>query len=340
MNVTKAVALLSGGLDSMLAVKVIQEHGIQVVGVSFVTPFFSAKMAKEAAKQLSIPLHIFDITHEHLEIVKRPKYGYGKYMNPCIDCHAFMVKKAGEFMEQIGASFIVSGEVLGERPKSQNRMALRIVEKESGYRGYLLRPLSAKLLPPTVPEEKGLVDKERLLSIQGRSRKPQLELAERYGFKDFPTPAGGCLLTDPIFSQRLRDLLAEKKDPTINDLELLKLGRHFCSPEGVKIVVARNQRESELFLKLTQPEDWIFQVKGYPGPRTLVRGKNVGEQTIKEAAILTARYSKARNLPRVKVGYRGVGEEEKIIEVEHPLKSLSMGSINEAKPYPNSKCKV
>ncbi|MBC7106165.1 MAG: tRNA 4-thiouridine(8) synthase ThiI, partial [Firmicutes bacterium] len=237
----KALALLSGGLDSMLAAKLIQEQGIEVIGVAFTSPFFGPEKARRAAEWLGIPLHVIDITEDLIPILIRPKYGYGRNMNPCIDCHTLMVRKAGELMEELGASFIVTGEVLGERPKSQNAAALRIVARDSGMEGYLLRPLSAKLLPPTVPEEKGWVDRERLMGIQGRSRKPQMALAEKYGLKEYPSPAGGCLLTDPGLSRRLKGLLAEKPVPEPKDLELLKYGRHFKSPEGARIVVARTK---------------------------------------------------------------------------------------------------
>ena len=251
----KALALLSGGLDSMLAAKLIQEQGIEVVGVAFTSPFFGPDKARRAAEWLGIPLHVVDITEDLIPVLVRPKYGYGRNMNPCIDCHTLMVRKAGELMKELGASFVVTGEVLGERPKSQNAAALRIVARDSGLEGYLLRPLSAKLLPPTVPEEKGWVDRERLLDIQGRSRKPQMALAEKYGLKDYPSPAGGCLLTDPGLSRRLKELLAENQTPEQRDLELLKYGRHFKSPEGTRIVVARQKEENEPLVALARPGD-------------------------------------------------------------------------------------
>jgi len=205
----KAVALFSGGLDSILAVKLIQEQEIEVKGVNFKTPFFGLDKTFFAAKSLDMDLEIIDITQELLEILRNPKHGFGKNMNPCIDCHTFMFKKAGEYMSEIGASFIISGEVLGERPMSQNRNSLSVIERESGFEGRILRPLSALLLAETIPEKGGLVDRNKLLNISGRSRKRQMELAVKMGIEDYPSPAGGCKLTEPAFSKRLRDLFTQ-----------------------------------------------------------------------------------------------------------------------------------
>lgn len=326
---TKVVALLSGGLDSILAVKVIQEQQIEVLGITFVTPFFDAGNAEKAAKELNIPLRIIDITEEHLELVRSPRHGYGKYMNPCLDCHILMIKEAGRVMDEAEASFIITGEVLGERPMSQNRQALRIVEKRSEREGYLLRPLSAKLLEPTIPERKGLVDREKLLSIQGRSRKPQMALAKRYGLVDYPTPAGGCLLTDPAFSRRLKGLFSRQKEVSVGDIELLKYGRHFLSSEGSRIVVARNREENEALLKLAQPGDMLLAVRDCPGPRTVVRGGKIGRQLVEQAALLTARYSQGRELPQVEVAYWLLGEEKikKSTTVKEPLKKWKKAAL-------------
>ncbi|WP_035107491.1 DUF814 domain-containing protein [Desulfovirgula thermocuniculi] len=307
----RALALLSGGLDSMLAARLIQEQGIEVVGLAFTSPFFGPENARRAARQLGIPLIEVDITEELIPIILKPRYGYGKQMNPCIDCHTLMVKKAREMMGELGASFIVTGEVLGERPKSQNATALHIVARDSGADGYLLRPLSAKLLPPTVPEEKGWVDRERLMDIQGRSRKAQMALAEEFGLKEYPTPAGGCLLTDPGLSARLKELLSKVPVPEARDLQLLKYGRHFWVGD-VLVVVARRKDENEPLVGLARPGDYLLQLKGIPGPRTLVHGTQggVGEEALRRAAALTARYSKAREKERVAVLARRVGGEE------------------------------
>ncbi|MDO8886914.1 hypothetical protein [Candidatus Oleimmundimicrobium sp.] len=309
----KVVALFSGGLDSILAVRLIQEQGIKVVGITFTTPFFGSKDAEVMAKKISLPLTVQDITDEHLKIVKNPKHGHGKNMNPCIDCHVLMAKKAGDFMRKKGASFIISGEVLGERPMSQNKAALRVVDKESGYDGYVLRPLSARLLSPTIPEEKGWVDREKLLSISGRSRKVQLELAKKYNLQNFPTPAGGCLLTDGSFSNRLRDLLELNLKPDVNDLELLKYGRHFPTKEAL-IIVSRNQDENNKLIELAKDDDLFFQVRDYPGPKTILRGK-ASEKAVEMAAHLTVKYGKAKNVARVEVWCWHPGKERKLMIV-------------------------
>ncbi len=246
----RALGLFSGGLDSILAVKLLQEQGIKVTGITFVSPFFSSRTAEQAGKEMDLPLIIRDITRAHLEIVKDPPHGYGKTMNPCIDCHALMLHVAGRFMEKEGYDFLFTGEVLGERPMSQNRQSLNTVAKASGYQDRILRPLSAKLMKPTLSEETGLVRRDMLLDIQGRSRKPQMEMARRYGLHEYPNPAGGCLLTDKGFSRRLKDLLAQEPDPEIRLIHLLRTGRHFRLNEKVKLVVGRNQRENGVITRI------------------------------------------------------------------------------------------
>ncbi|GAJ20070.1 unnamed protein product, partial [marine sediment metagenome] len=208
--------------DSILAVKLIQEQGIEVKGVNFKTPFFGLDKTFAAIKNLDMDLKNIDITQEILEVLRNPRHGFGKNLNPCIDCHALMFKKAGEYMTEIGASFILSGEVLGERPMSQNRNSLNIIERESGFEGRILRPLSALLLAETIPEKEGLVNRNKLLNISGRSRKRQMELAAKMGIRDYPSPAGGCKLTEPAFSKKLRDLFTQKSF-SLEEIELLKL---------------------------------------------------------------------------------------------------------------------
>ncbi|HEY3375106.1 MAG TPA: hypothetical protein VGK02_08605 [Candidatus Aquicultor sp.] len=321
----KALVLMSGGLDSILAVKVLQEQGIEVEAVTFVTPFFDSVNAEKAAKILSIPVHIIDITEEHLKMLKTPKHGYGRFMNPCIDCHALMIKRAGEFMREIGADFIATGEVLGERPKSQNRQALGIVEEESTMKGYVLRPLSAKLLDPTIVEQEGLADRERLLAIRGRSRKPQMELARQYGIDEYPTPAGGCILTDPMFSIRLRNLYRVEGEPTVKEVNLMKIGRVFLSSEEAIIVVSRNEEENHRLIELAEEGDMIFEAQDVAGPLTIIVRNSFGEQTIHEAAALTARYGKAKNEPQVKVEGWKFGEETKCaILVKNPSQAFDV----------------
>jgi len=286
----KAVALFSGGLDSILAVKLIQEQGVKVKGVNFKTPFFGLDEAFVIAKDLNINLEIIDITKELLKILKKPKYGFGKNMNPCIDCHALMFKKAGEYMDKIGASFILSGEVLGERPMSQNRSSLNIIERESGFEGRILRPLSALLLTETIPEKEGLVDRNKLLDISGRSRKRQMELAAKMGIKDYPSPAGGCKLTEPAFSKRLRDLFTQSSFST-EEVELLKLGRHFRLSKDIKLVVGRNKEENEQLQNFFQDRDFLFKAKNLKGPVSLLkRGSKVDKGLIDKSCRITARY--------------------------------------------------
>ena len=288
----KGIGLLSGGLDSILAVKLIMLQGIDVLGVTFQTPFFSAQKARIAAKKLELPLLTVDITEEHLTMLKAPKYGYGKNMNPCIDCHTLMLNNAGRIMDNSGADFIFTGEVLGQRSMSQTKQSLHIVAKNSGYQEYILRPLSAQLLPETKPEMEGKVDRQKLLAICGKGRKQQIEMARRYGINDYPAPAGGCLLTDPMFSKRLSDLFTYNKDFRIRDIELLKYGRQFRINEFSKVIVGRNSFENEALQKLSEGEDVVIHMTQYPGPTTLVPYGG-DDTTLLYAASLCALYSDA-----------------------------------------------
>ena len=287
----KAVALFSGGLDSILAVKLIEEQGIEVKGVNFKTPFFGLERGVLTAKYLDIDLKIIDVTEELLKILRNPKHGLGKNMNPCIDCHTLMFKKAGEHMTNIGASFILSGEVLGERPMSQNRNSLNIIERESGFESRILRPLSALLLTETIPEKEGLVDRNKLLDISGRSRKRQMELADKMGIRDYPSPAGGCKLTEPAFSKRLRDLFTQESF-SLEEVELLKLGRHFRLSKDIKLVVGRNKEENEQLQNFFQDGDFLFKAKNLKGPVSLLRkrSKLIDDELIDKSCQITARY--------------------------------------------------
>jgi tRNA U34 2-thiouridine synthase MnmA/TrmU len=308
----KALVLLSGGLDSILAMKLLLEQGIDVVAVHFVSPFFRSPWAVKMTKEWGIPFLEVDITDDILELIKAPPHGFGSQMNPCIDCHALMLRKAKEIMNEVGASFVATGEVLGERPMSQNRNALRIVERESGLEGLLLRPLSAKLLPPTIPEREGWIDREKLLDIRGRSRKRQVELAAKFGIKDYPSPAGGCLLTDPQFSRRLRDLM-ENEELTKENVALLKIGRHFRLRKGVKLVVGRNREENERLRELFREGDFLLQAYSHKGPDAILRG-NASEEDIIMAGRIVARYSDLGEGEKLVVKVKDGGERE--IEVE------------------------
>ena len=207
-NKVRALGLCSGGLDSILSAVVLGNQGIAVEWISFETPFFSSVKARRAAAQLHIPLIVQNITQPYLKMLRDPSRGYGKHINPCIDCHTLMFRLAGEVMKDRQMDFLFSGEVLGQRPMSQTRSSLRYVEKHSGYRDVIVRPLSAKLLEETLPEKKGLVDRRLLLGLSGRSRKPQIQLARTWGITDYPAPAGGCLLTESVYSNRLKDLFS------------------------------------------------------------------------------------------------------------------------------------
>ncbi len=318
----KAIALLSGGLDSTLAAKIILDLGIEVEALNFLTVFCTCTergetclASQKAVDTLGIPLRVLNVSEEFLDIVRHPKHGYGSNMNPCIDCRIFMLKKAKAYMEQTGASFIVTGEVLGQRPMSQRRDAMRLIEKEAGLEGYILRPLSAKFLSETVPEREGWVDREKLLKIQGRSRKPQIELAEQYGIRDYPCPAGGCLLTDPGFSKRMKDLIHHLPDFTLRDVHLLKMGRHFRLSPKLKLVVGRNEDENRKIQTFSEEEDILLRLSRIPGPLALLRGE-AGEGGIEKAAAITARYSKAKDMKKVEVLYRKArGGEERSLSV-------------------------
>jgi len=290
----KALGLCSGGLDSILSALVLQQQGIEVTWVSFETPFFDAGSAKKASRQTQIPLIVKDITAQYMEMMKAPRAGFGKNMNPCMDCHSLMFAQAGAMMKDKGFHFLFSGEVMGQRPKSQTKNALRYVEKNSGFDGYIVRPLSGKLLPQTRAEEEGLVDREQLLDISGRSRKAQMELAKKFNITDFPSPAGGCLLTDIGFSQRLRDLLYVQKTQETVQLKLLKYGRHFRLDETCKLVVGRNREENKRIMDLYDPSCHIrLRHAGLPGPDALVFG-NASKENLVKAAQITAGYTKAK----------------------------------------------
>lgn len=327
----KVISLLSGGLDSQLAICLLKEQGLEVAAVNFVTPFFAAKASTtRAAEQMQVELHTIDISDVYVEkVLRNPVYGFGKNLNPCIDCHAFMLKTAGEYMAKIGASFLATGEVLGQRPMSQNKASLQIVEKLSGYQGLIVRPLSARLLPATIPEQEGWIDRESLLDISGRSRKRQMELARHYGLEDYPSPAGGCLLTDKGFSQRLLKLLEKSPDPQPQEIELLKVGRHFYLDADTLLIIGRNHNENERIKELVGKEDLVLKVSDRPGPLSLLQGP-VEKQTsfLQYAAALTARYSDARDDARAEVTVLDAFEVEKYsLEVE-PLKPDQVPNIS------------
>jgi len=290
----KALGLTSGGLDSILAALVLQEQGIDVTWVSFKTPFFSPEEAVKAAERNGIPLKVVDITDDYMPMLENPRGGYGKNMNPCMDCHALMFARAGEIMNQEGFDFLFSGEVAGQRPMSQTKNAMRYVAKNSGFDGFILRPLSARLLPPSFAEEQGLVDREKLCALSGRSRKPQLALAERFGVKVFPAPAGGCLLTDKGFSARLKDLMQVQKSYETRELYLLRHGRHLRLDSSTKAVAGRSKQDNENILTCyREKEDLLIHHASLPGPVVLIpRGAGKEADLVKKAAAICAGYTK------------------------------------------------
>ena len=287
----KAIALFSGGLDSMLAVELIRRQNIDVLCLTFTTPFFGAEKAQAAARQINLPLIVEDITAQHLKMLKSPRYGYGKNMNPCIDCHILMLQEAGKKMLETGADFILTGEVLGQRPMSQGKQSLYVVAKNSGFPDYILRPLSAQLLEPIKAERECKVDRSQLLSIQGRGRKEQIQMAADFGISNYAPPAGGCLLTDPMFARRLRDLFSHQEDYDIHDLDLLKYGRHFRADDQGKIIVGRNNLDNEKLRGLSTDDDLVLFMADFPGPHVVVPHGN--EALLPLAASLCVRYSDA-----------------------------------------------
>lgn len=345
----------------MLAARVLMEQGVEVTGISFKSNFFGTAKAKVAAEQLGVKLIEIDFSVEHLAMVKNPKHGYGKNMNPCIDCHALMLKKAREIMDGKtplnlplsggGYDFVATGEVLGERPMSQNAETLKIVEKQSGLTGRLIRPLSAKLLPESDLEKSGEVNRSKLLDISGRSRKRQLALVKKYGIKDYASPGGGCLLTDPVFSERLMKMFEYWPEGDGLDIQLLKYGRIFWlsvilpkvsasqaeeAKENVLLIIGRDEKDNEQLEKLTKPGDVIIKFIDVGGPTSIIRSKNLeyrSKNEIQEIEVLEElKMSELKlgeskseeeiiNLALILTGYYATKERGKKVKLEVKLKS-------------------
>lgn len=327
----KAIGLVSGGLDSMLAVAVLKRQGIDLVGLYFFNGFapgairrriyddtsvdnLLAEKAGGLSRNLGIPVEAVDVSVEFLDLLVSPRHGYGANVNPCIDCRIFMLERARDRMELEGADFVFTGEVLGQRPMSQYKLTMDTVERRSGLEGLLLRPLSARLLPPTIPEEKGWVNRDELLDIQGRSRKRQIQLAGELGIEGYGQPAGGCTLTDANYAVKFRDFMEHGGSPSITPKEaiLLAVGRHFRLSPQVKIVVGREEAEN-LYLEKNWGDDWLAAPVEHPGPTVLIMGE-AGDEELRIAAAVTARYSDAKRLPNVKVMVKK-GERERIYEI-------------------------
>ncbi len=321
----KAIVMFSGGLDSTLAAKLMLEQGIELVAIHLTSPFCTCDRGGSGCKatsvmmaeQLGIRMVTLPKGKDYYRLIRNPKFGYGSAMNPCLDCRIYGLKKAKELMEKENARFIVTGEVLGQRPMSQRRDAIRLIEREAGLEGLILRPLSAHHFPPTVPEREGWVDREKLLSISGRSRKVQMELAEKFDIKNYPCPAGGCLLTDKGFARRLKDLFDHKDDPDTVDFNLLKVGRHVRLPTGEKLIVPRNEIENKRLELLGRGKMVLVFPAGFPGPVIGVDDVN-SRLPLKEVGLSFRRYSKKKegDIP-VKVSRPGNDAEEVVITVEH-----------------------
>lgn len=319
----KAISLVSGGLDSTLATRVILEQGIEVIAANFVSPFCRCNHgvgcrheAKFVSGELGIPLRIVNVSKDFLAVLKSPKHGYGSHMNPCIDCRILMLKKAVELMKEEGASFLITGEVVGQRPMSQRRGTLRQIEKEAGVLGLVVRPLCAKLLEPTIPEEKGWVDRQKLLDISGRSRKVQIQMAHDFKIKDYPCPAGGCLLTDPHFSRRVKDLL-DYNELTMEDLNLLKHGRYFRLNPAVRLVVGRDERTNAALEAEVKKMDCFFSPEeDIAGASALGRGDFKDRSNVLLAARIVSRYFDKKDAsPVARVVVRRADKTE-TVEVE------------------------
>jgi len=314
----KAVALLSGGLDSVLAVKLIAEQGIDVVALHFKSPFSSKRdkerglQAEKAAKELGIRLILIYKGMEYIDVVRSPDHGYGKNMNPCIDCRIFMLKKTREVMAREDAGFVVTGEVLGQRPMSQRRDTIHIIEKESGLAGLIVRPLSARHFSPSIPEIEGIIDRSRLLDISGRSRQIQYRLVERFNLNEYGSPGGGCLLTDRIFSNKIKDLFFYDKDFTMQDVELLSTGRHFRLSSDTKLIIGRNEAENERLVANWQKPYMLLCPSGFRGPVGIIKGVFTDENITVSANIIG--YYAKNNSREIALEINNTQAEKRIID--------------------------
>lgn len=311
MSEVKALALFSGGLDSILAARVVADQGIDVIAVKFVTPFFGNEVladipghVREVKEKYGLNLLVEDISEGYLELLHNPAHGFGKNFNPCIDCKIFMVKRAMELQKELGASFLISGEVIGQRPMSQRRDTLNVIERDSGSKTQLLRPLSARLMNPTQAELDGLLDREKLYNFSGRGRSRQIALAKELGIEDYPAPAGGCILADPILSKRIKrvyenDFVVQAKDITATDINLMLVGRQFVLPGGGWLILGRDEKENDRMETLVSSDDASFYMEERPGPygilrnaRTYYQDQASLQEAINYAAALVVRYGK------------------------------------------------
>lgn len=308
----KGIGIVSGGLDSLLAVKVLQDQGLDLMGIVYTTPFFDLRPGRSLEEVLGIPVRIIDLTEKHLQMLRNPVYGFGQHMNPCIDCHALMLSEAGRTMEAEGADFLFTGEVLGQRPMSQRRDSLKSVEKLAGYPGRVVRPLSARLLDPTIPELEGWIDRSRLLDISGRGRKRQMALAEHYGLRDYPQPGGGCLLTSEGFARKLKLLLESHPEAGSREVEFLKRGRHFRVSPSTLLALGRDQGDNEKLEALAGPADVLLRAMDHPGPTGLLLGPHWSQEELDLAARILVAYGDSPSGSLTQVVWSRGGERGRI----------------------------
>ncbi len=299
------VSLLSGGLDSLLATKLMLEQGIRVHGLYLALSWGCCEKPKAmaAAQQLGVPLMVLGVGDAYLDVIRSPKYGYGTQMNPCVDCRIYMFTLAKRYMEEVGAGFLVTGEVLGQRPMSQRRQPLGVIEQDAGLEGRLLRPLSAQLLEPTLPEQEGIVDRSKLLALSGRSRQAQIALAAEHGLTEYSQPAGGCQLTDETFARKAKDLFAHEARPTTKDMELLTMGRHVRLDDGTKVILGRNALENLRLEGYADDERYTLISPVFPGPAALVIG-TVQEQWRDQVVHIILQHVKEEKLPEGALEFR------------------------------------
>jgi len=311
-TVGRGLSLLSGGLDSTLAICVLREQGLHIEAVVFESPFFSSRNARKAAERIGVKLHVLDFASEIVTLVQNPPHGFGGAMNPCIDCHAGMINRAGALMTELGFDFLATGEVLNQRPMSQNRRSLQIVSADCGYADRLVRPLCAQLLEPTEPERRGIIDRSRLLALNGRARSVQMKLAQHYGIHEYPSPAGGCLLTEEGFCRKLQDLLSRDGVAESRLLYLLRYGRHLRLPGGSKCIVGRNEEDNQALEAAVKPGDVRIYPVTVPGPTLLLPGC-VSAPDVEMACGICAGYSRRADAAGMAVYVqRGAEKQERL----------------------------
>ncbi len=305
----KAVGLISGGLDSTLAAKVVADLGVDVYGVYFAMPWgcCDKTMAIEAAQKIGIKFIVLQLDERYLKIVAKPKHGYGSAMNPCVDCRIHMFSRAAQYMKHIGADFLFTGEVLGQRPMSQKRHSMKWIEQESGLEGRLLRPLCAQLMKPTIPEKEGLINRDKLLNMTGRSRRPQIQLADDLDIKEYNQPAGGCLLTDQKFANRMKDTLHHGYR-NFRETVALQWGRHSRINDEYKAIVGRDAKENESLLHYAHRDDHIMTFADKVGATLLLKGETPSEDVLSTAGGLIQQFSKYKNEPSQKIKYWPVAD--------------------------------